>query len=306
MAEPLNLHREDEPFGPPEMLAIPVDREGTVQLAEQYAQDGTVIEWERHNFTKTDDPDVEARRLAIVTDASGNTHFLTGDVLYNMAESARDGAPRGEMYDDTHKVPDVTIGRSAAFTNGNAVVSVLIATERLDSRDPVNTNQLAGARRQRENPFLRASQGIQHLVDDPQVAREAEWEWPKTADGMELFGKYAMVPDPHKAGAVWTAEEQKNYEEGKIDYPLYKLSRFGHPISPRTIAKRPDWYQARWEEVVKHRIGESIMAGADVVVSKTPVLRGRADRKARKQQERTEEFWKNKPVEQRPPEYRHL
>ena len=329
MAEDLDPEKYTSPLGDCELMQFePAGRDGMVQLAEQYAEVGQTITWEGHPSTATSDPDVADQRLVIITDSRNNQYFLAGDRLYDLSQSKREGKLVGVRLRPGLPMPDLEIGSPSLFTDGNDVTNVLIATERINSFDPANTNTLADATEGGRDPFVGFSMFIKKLKSAPPETGEPEdlrSLIPKTRGGIRSFD-YAQDDDPHKPGAVWAASDQVAWERGEMDYPTYLQGRGGVRISPsvklitheeaerlnREHAGEPDWtpvesneYQPRRGESWQHALGEYATIMADAIV-RLPGFKWKHDRVERKREERARAYWLTKAPNRRPPQYRHL
>jgi hypothetical protein len=322
------------PLGPAEQMQFPLSyREGTVQIAESYTEPGTDIVWENHPQTSTTDPDVTARRLAIITDSSNNVHFLSGNVLYDLGASKREGTIISVELSDDAPMPDLMIGQPSIFTSGATISSALIATERVRRDDPSATNVLANSTRQAENPFVLYSRFIQGLNEPAQQRSAAGVDWSAIPtvhnrdvdipvgrrldqigagkdisefwpDDEVIAFRYARVYDARKPGRVIPATSEVGYQQGK-DYPEYKRGWSGRRISPSVEDKPGNTYEPRRGERIRDaRLGLGSLAAE--AATQVPGPREIHGWRARKAHQKAENYWRKQPTGSRPPEFEYL
>lgn len=316
MSEPLHEEAYRGPFGEAERFYFPgPGRDGSLQLAERYSQDGQDIIWDNHDFTRSSDPETLDNRQAIIVDSANNRYYLAGNKLYDIAESEAHHRPEGEVFED-YPMPDVKIGEAAAFTKGNTVKSVLIATDTARFGD----RTLLGAEEGRGNPFLSAFARIKDIAKLPEAKGPEVAPIRATGSGMHaidpaqndpFFPKdgiiaydYARVRAPHKPGKMMPASDLVKIEHGEMEYPEHVRTRYGMRISPNVAGRD---YEPRGTENVRLALGELSMRGKEALW-RAPGLRQLAERHDRKIQHAAEEHWtgvaeKGRPV---PEEFRYL
>ena len=103
-----------------------------VQCAELYNKPGVEIDWSNHPYTRTDGWNkTEHRRALIVAGEPDDRHtyYLRDDILIDVDASADSGKLTATALGGPTKLPNITIGESAIFTDNEVVSSVIIATE---------------------------------------------------------------------------------------------------------------------------------------------------------------------------------
>ncbi len=316
MSEPLHEEAYRGPFGEADLFYYPTaGRDGTLQLAERYSQDGQDIIWDNHDATRSSDPEALADRQAIIIDSANNRYYLAGDTLYDITESEAHRRPEGERFED-YPMPDLKIGEAAVFSKGHTVKSVLIATDTAKFGD----RTLLGAEEGRNNPFLSAFARLKDIAHMPEAAGPEEAPIRATRLGVHaidpalndpFFPKdgiigydYARVRAPHKPGKMMPAGDLVKIEHGEMEYPEHVRSRYGMRISPNVSGPE---YEPRGTENVRLALGELSMRGKDILW-RAPGLRQLAERHDRKIRDAAEAHWtevaeNGKPV---PEEFRYL
>lgn len=315
MSEPLHDEAYRGPFGEAERFYFPgPGRDGSLQLAERYSQDGQDIIWDNHDFTRSSDPEALANRQAIIVDSANNRYYLAGNTLYDIAESEANHRPEGESFED-YPMPDLKIGEASHFTKGHTVKSVLIATDTAKFGD----RTLLGAEEGRGNPFLSAFARLKDIANLPEAKGPEVTPIRATGSGLHaidpanndpFFPKdgiiaydYARVRAPWKPNKMIPASDMVGYENGK-PYPNHLRTRYGMRISPNTTGAE---YEARGTEHIRESLGELSLRGK-AVVWRAPGLRQLLARHDRKVADAAEEFWTEAAEKGRavPEEYRYL
>lgn len=334
MAAELHPESYTGELGPAQLVQYdPTGRDGMVQLAERYNEDDLDIIWEDHSRTATSDPAVASSRMALIYDSGKNQYFLSGDTLYDLTASQREGRLIGVRFRAGVTMPDLRIGQPDAMITGtNEVTNVVIATDRIDAFDPANTHILADAKPKGRNPFAEASQLIRGLRDAPAAAEgyvPTRLRLPRTKDGIIIYSDDTWVDDPNRGGAVWSAQDQADWEQGIIPYPRYLKGRGGAVISPAVQVISPAeaairsrlryaeaespveanedevLYKPRRGERIAHEIGELATDGYDHLV-RLPGFRHFYNKTEDAREARRVAYWRGMPRSRRPAKYKDV
>lgn len=295
--------RNQEPFEHRTLVGYSDTPGEPVQMAEQYTAKGTLIQWSQHPYTRTDAWQQTPIRRAIIT-AGDNIYYLRGNLFLDIKATREKDELIGVPISFRTPLPDVIIGKPAAFSAGEPVKEVLIATERVSQQQRKRPGR--GYKVKTGDPFKQFEALLEHHMPDgkPRIHKKdddldrVEVEHPSYSQSLRFIDPrfYQISDETRKAARPFGDDDRPvtlgyapAHEVEEVRNTEYVASEYGVKMSPRSTEftshreNNKQEYMPRLSTDIANSIKEDVRGIRDQLskqAREAPIMRG-AIKKAR-------------------------